>query len=541
MASESDDLGQLLSNELGTPITGLTRLSGGASRETWRFAADERQLVVQLQRAGDIRDMMVEAAVVVAAGAAGVPVPAMVASGRREDGGAFMIVQAIEGETIARKIQRDEEFRAARDNFAARCGAALARIHSIDPGSIEGLDDPDQIEQYTAVLHELGEPHPAFELTRNWLLEHRPAEARRCLVHGDFRLGNLIVGAAGLGAIIDWELAHVGDPMEDLGWLCVKAWRFGGPNPVGGIGTRSELFAAYEAAGGGAVDPAAVRWWEVLGTWKWGIMCVLQANAHRSGAVRSHELAAIGRRVCENEFDLLDPNGLDLFGLSGVGLNVVDVPVRSSPAVEGGPHDVPTSAELIEAVREWLERDVISSTEGRLRFHSRVAVNVLSMVEREMALGGAQATAHSERLIALGVDSENALADLIRSGDAADREAEIVAALFDGVVDKLRVANPKSLHSKHPYFVRVHRWRTLCATSTCLRWNEGAVQRLRVSVTGWPAASWPQAASMSVPRFWRTVALAPKPSSASRNAYTFFNGVPIVGYPGVGLSGIRFT
>ncbi len=295
------------------------------------------------------------------------------------------------------------------------------------------------------MLEELGEPHPVFEMTRNWLLEHRPAEARRCLVHGDFRLGNLIVGATGLGAVIDWELAHVGDPMEDLGWLCVKAWRFGGANPVGGIGTRADLFTAYEAAGGGAVDAEAVRWWEVLGTWKWGIMCVLQANAHRSGAVRSHELAAIGRRVCENEFDLLDPNGLDLFGLSGVGLSVADVPAPSAAELDGGPHDVPTSAELIEAVREWLERDVLSSTEGRLRFHSRVAVNVLSMVEREMAMGGAQATAHNERLVALGVDSEAALAVLIRSGDAADRQAEISAALFEWVVDKLRVANPKYL------------------------------------------------------------------------------------------------
>ncbi|MBT7431127.1 MAG: phosphotransferase, partial [Ilumatobacter sp.] len=151
MTSESDVLGQLLSNELGTPIADLTRLSGGASRETWRFTADGQQLVVQLQRAGDIRDMMVEAAVVAAAGASGVPVPAMVASGRRDDGGAFMIVEAISGETIARKIQRDDEFADARSSFAERCGAALAQIHSVDPDDIDGLDDPDQIEHHTAV------------------------------------------------------------------------------------------------------------------------------------------------------------------------------------------------------------------------------------------------------------------------------------------------------------------------------------------------------------------------------------------------------
>ncbi|MDG1188589.1 MAG: DUF6285 domain-containing protein, partial [Ilumatobacter sp.] len=292
---------------------------------------------------------------------------------------------------------------------------------------------------------ELGEPHPVFEFTRNWLLEHRPARTRRSLVHGDFRLGNLIVGSGGLSAIIDWELAHIGDPMEDLGWLCVKAWRFGGLDPVGGIGTREDLFAAYEAAGGGTVDAVAVHWWEVLGTWKWGIMCVLQANVHRSGAVRSHELAAIGRRVCENEFDLLDPNGLDLFGLAGSGLSVANVRERSAGATDGGLHGVPTSAELVEAVREWIERDVLTSAAGHLRFHSRVAVNVLSMVERELLLGGPQASAHEERLAALGLRSDSDLAALIRSGDAAHRRDEIGVVLFESVVDKLRVANPKYL------------------------------------------------------------------------------------------------
>jgi aminoglycoside phosphotransferase (APT) family kinase protein len=445
MVSESDDLGQLLSSVLGASITDLTRLSGGASRETWRFAADERPLVVQLQRSGDIRDMMVEAAVVEAAGVAGVPVPEMVASGRREDGGAFMVVEAIDGETIARKIQRDDDYEAARITFAEDCGKALARVHDIDPKRIDGLTSADQVEQYTSVLDELGEPHPVFELTRNWLLANRPTGARTALVHGDFRLGNLIVGADGLRAVIDWELAHVGDPMEDLGWLCVKAWRFGGPDAVGGIGTRAELFAAYEAAGGGVVDPAAVRWWEVLGTWKWGIMCIVQANAHRSGAVRSHELAAIGRRVCENEFDLLDPNGLDLFELSASGVGITDAPDQPEEISEGGAHDVPTAAELVEAVREWIERDVLTSTEGRLRFHSRVAVNVLSMVEREMLIGGQQSAAHRTRLARLGVENEAALAAMIRSGDIGERSNEISVALLESVVDKLRVANPKYL------------------------------------------------------------------------------------------------
>jgi aminoglycoside phosphotransferase (APT) family kinase protein len=305
--SATDELASLLSRALGdAEVTDLRRLSGGASRETWRFRADGRDLVVQRQRAGDVRDMLGEAAVVRAAAQAGVPVPELVAAERNADGSAWMVLAAVEGETIARKIQRDDDFAAARTVVVPQLGAALARIHRIDTTAVPQLDRIDQVAYYTELLDGLGQPHPVLELVRNWLLDHAPdaASAAETVVHGDFRLGNVIVGDDGLRAVIDWELAHLGDPMEDLGWLCVKAWRFGGSPPVAGLGDYDELFAAYEAAGGAAVDPEVVRWWEVLGTWKWGVMCILQANVHLSGTARSHELAAIGRRVCENEYDL---------------------------------------------------------------------------------------------------------------------------------------------------------------------------------------------------------------------------------------------
>jgi aminoglycoside phosphotransferase (APT) family kinase protein len=217
---------------------------------------------------------------------------------------AFMVLETVEGETIARKILRDDEYAAARPRLVGDLGVALARIHALDATAIPGLQHTDQLEYYTGVLDDLAQPHPVLELVRNWLVDTRPEQGARTLVHGDFRLGNLIVGADGLRAVIDWELAHLGDPMEDLGWLCVKAWRFGAAPPVAGLGEYDELFTAYESAGGVAVDPVVVHWWEVLGTWKWAIMCIVQASVHLSGAARSHELAAIGRRVCENEHDL---------------------------------------------------------------------------------------------------------------------------------------------------------------------------------------------------------------------------------------------
>jgi aminoglycoside phosphotransferase (APT) family kinase protein len=305
-SSTTAELASLLSRALDTShISDLRRLSGGASRETWRFDADGRDLVIQRQRSGDVRDMMTEAAVVRAAHACDVPVPRLIEAEQPPGGGAYMILEAVAGETIARKILRDERFATARERLVGQLAAAAAAIHRIDPAALPTLEEPDQIAWYTELLAVLGRPHPVLELVRRWLIDHRPAAARRGVVHGDLRLGNVIVDETGLAAVIDWELAHIGDPMEDLGWLCVKAWRFGGPSPVAGLGGYEELFAAYEAAGGGAVDRDAVHWWEILGTWKWAIMCIMQANAHLSGATRSHELAAIGRRVCENEYDLL--------------------------------------------------------------------------------------------------------------------------------------------------------------------------------------------------------------------------------------------
>lgn len=292
----------------GARVDSLVRLTGGASRETWMFSADGEAMVLQRQRGGAVREMGTEVSVLRAAHAGGVPVPELVLDGSRSGalGNPFMIVRAVRGETIARKILRDEEYAAARGRLTADMGRALASLHRVPVDSVPGLQDDDQVAYYRQVLDETRQPHPVFEVAFRWLEENRPAATGRALVHGDFRLGNVMVDRQGLAAVLDWELAHIGDPMEDLGWLCVRAWRFGGRNPVAGIGTYDELFDAYESAGGTRPDPGTVRWWEVLGTLKWGIMCIIQAASHLNGSARSHELAAIGRRVCENEWDLLE-------------------------------------------------------------------------------------------------------------------------------------------------------------------------------------------------------------------------------------------
>ncbi len=288
-------------------VESLRRLTGGASRETWRFQADGNDFVLQRVRPGRPDGLGCEPAVLSAAFAAGVPVPEVVVDGSKSTDLElpFMIVRAVEGETIARKILRDDEFAHARTVLASQLGTAAAKLHSIDHSQISGLATSDQLTMYRKVLDDLGEPHPVFEIAFRWLEKNRPLSEVACLVHGDYRLGNVMVNAEGLTAILDWELAHVGDPVEDLAWLCVRAWRFGGAFPVAGVGSYQQLFAAYEQASGISPHPDVVRWWEILGTLKWGIMCIAQANTHLSGVARSHELAAIGRRVCENEYDIL--------------------------------------------------------------------------------------------------------------------------------------------------------------------------------------------------------------------------------------------
>ena len=209
------------------------------------------------------------------------------------------------GATIARPILHDSDFAEARPRLAGQFGEALAAIHTIDVGELAWLEDDDELDKYRRIADELELARPAFELAFRWLEGHRPTAGERGFVHGDFRLGNMLIDSEGLAAVFDWELAHISDPMEDLAWLCVRAWRFGGTQPVAGLGSYNELLEGYERVTGTPADRSALRWWEIMGSLKWGIMCGLQANAHPSGTYRSVELAAIGRRIVEQEQDVL--------------------------------------------------------------------------------------------------------------------------------------------------------------------------------------------------------------------------------------------
>jgi len=300
-------------------VEGLHRLSGGASRETWSFdvrtANGPRYGLVLRRDPSDFTgqsDRGVEFALLDAAHAGGVAVPRVWFLLEPGDGlGSGFVMERVDGETIPRRILRDDAYAAARPRLAGQCGEQAARIHALEPSALPTLPLQGaraQIELYRSYLDDFGEPHPAFELGLRWLADHAPPDPPHpTLVHGDFRNGNFVVGTDGIRAVLDWELAHFGNPVEDLGWLCVKSWRFGvTDHPVGGFGDVDDLLTAYQGARGGEVDPSELRYWEAFGTLKWGVICEIQAFTHLRGMVRSVELATLGRRVAEMEWDLLE-------------------------------------------------------------------------------------------------------------------------------------------------------------------------------------------------------------------------------------------
>ncbi len=311
-------------------VKGLILLPGGASQEMWRLDLNvlggwwqgEHHLVMRRHVGTKIYaealDPDAEFRVLQAAYNSHVPVPRPYWFLSNLLGHPSLLMQRLEGETIGRRIVREPGLARARQLLPRQLGSALAAIHQIDierfalhevvPSCPPGLTPArTYLQQAERDLDRIGEPHPALELCLRWLRRHEPPPPERLvLVHGDFRIGNMVVTPQGLGGVLDWEFAHIGDPVEDLAWGLVRDWRFGVDHlQYGGIGDPSDFFAAYELETGQSVDHQRVAYWEVLGNVRWAVGTLNQAERHLSGTEPNLELASLGRRCAEMELEAL--------------------------------------------------------------------------------------------------------------------------------------------------------------------------------------------------------------------------------------------
>ncbi|WP_415357289.1 phosphotransferase family protein [Halioglobus sp. Uisw_031] len=306
----------------GASIDGLARLSGGANMETWSFdwvRTTETEPLILRRVPGQTLDfenavgeltLKDEAALIDIAGRYGVPVPVVRLVLRPEHAlGQGYIMSRERGEALPFRLLADDCYRDARERLAFQCGQTLGRIHKIPLESLpEGLSDHSGVllfQRAQELLDTHGNLSPVLQLGLNWLRDRPRRDPLRTLVHGDFRNGNLLVDEDGLVAVLDWELAHLGDPVQDLGYICANVWRFGSPKPVGGFGDYADLLAGYESVTGIAPAMADIHYWQVHAALSWGMVCLRMLEMYRSGEDSSLERAAVGRRLSEAEIDLL--------------------------------------------------------------------------------------------------------------------------------------------------------------------------------------------------------------------------------------------
>lgn len=308
----------LLSEKIEGEISEITPLTGGASAETYKFKVTNKKkvsLMVLRKGSGATSPLAIskkdEAIIQNEVFQQGAPVAEIIAISKENSllKDAY-IMKLVEGESIARKVLRDKRFSEARKNLAFECGQALAKIHSVSLDSFSKVprNDPKELlDNLYLTYKQFKQPLPVFEYTFRWLREQEFIEIEPSLVHGDFRLGNIIVNEKGLAAVIDWELVNIGNPIQDLGWMCVNSWRFGNDEKVvGGFGDLKDLIKGYSSISDLDINESEIKKWQVFGSLRWGVICLIQTFSHLNGPSNSVERAAIGRRVSETEIDMIN-------------------------------------------------------------------------------------------------------------------------------------------------------------------------------------------------------------------------------------------
>ena len=304
------EMREALQAALGGEISDAVLLAGGASKEAWAVDVDGEPLLVR-RAAGSVihrhtLSLENEFAVLQAAHAAGVKVPKPLQYISDLAGREAFVMERLDGETIGRRIVGREELAAARERLPVQMADELAKIHAISTAHVPFLYEA-KLERMVEELHEVDEPHPAIELGLWWLRENRPPAREPVVVHGDYRIGNLVVGEAGLVGVLDWEFAHLDDPVRDLAFALVRAWRFGVPEKrLGGVGPVEPYVERYNELTGFEVQPQELDYWELAGNVGWAIGCLTQMQRHLTGQDRSVELAILGRLGVEVEYEIVN-------------------------------------------------------------------------------------------------------------------------------------------------------------------------------------------------------------------------------------------
>jgi aminoglycoside phosphotransferase (APT) family kinase protein len=299
-------LSELLGGEV--EISEPVLLAGGASKEAWAVEAGGEQLLVRRAAATVIHQRTLtlaqEYAVIEAAFEAGVKVPRPYGTIADLAGREAFVMERLEGETIGRRIVQREELAAARERLPVQLAEQLAKIHAIPAVRLPFLREA-RLERMAEELDEVDEPHPAIELGLWWLRENRPPERPLVVNHGDYRIGNVVVGPEGLVGVLDWEFAHLDDPVRDVAFGMVRAWRFGVPEKrLGGIGDVGPFVERYNALTGIEVRPEELDYWELAGNVAWALGTLTQAQRHLRGRDRSVEFAILGRLSAEVEYEI---------------------------------------------------------------------------------------------------------------------------------------------------------------------------------------------------------------------------------------------
>jgi len=369
---------------LGVLVGEPQRLTGGAVMESWRFAAGptNREAAFVLRRAPSLAFMegrpyghSTEAALIEAARAKGVTAPEVVAVLEQADGlGSGFVMRALPGTADPKVILACED----PAGLLREVARDLARIHRLRQGDVPGgvpvMDYACAIADLKAQFMDAGGNRPIIALGLKWLEENCPPEVEPVLNHGDYRMGNLLVEGSKLTGVLDWELTHFGDPLEDLAFGCMAVWRFARyDRPALGLGSIEDYIAAYEAEAGVKIEPARFRFWTIYRTVWWALGCLKNAAQWRRGADRMLERVVISRRTSEQELDLLLLLEED-----------ASEAVQARPLViasQHPPQGEATDGELAQAIFEWLGT-VKERFHGHDRFQYAVARNALGMIAR---------------------------------------------------------------------------------------------------------------------------------------------------------------